>query len=407
MVGLILFTRIFEAYSFTDYMSSINYPSEEAEGLKKQKKELYAVCVALSILGLSFSSWAARVPDIRDAAFLTAATLGYALLMRGGGTVLMMPVVALGINRFGAKKVALITGLIVAFSLVPISLMNNWLSLGFLLMIVGAASSSYNISVNALGSKVESDTGKSHMSKIHSWFGIGNLTGALIGTLMVKLGVSAFFHFLGMSILILSMLGFLYRYLPEDAPHPDAVRPKFQWPHGGLIALGAICFLGAAVEGSINNWIGLFFTDYIKVEEGYGPVGYTLFAGALLGMRIIGDRLKNSFGAKKLVVVGSTSAALGIVLAVLAPNIFVAGFGIFIAGAGAALTFPMVFSAAGREGAIALTSVAAFGSIGGMISQPVLGLIVEKVGLFGGFLFIASCAVIIAIIASRARLLKS
>lgn len=374
---------------------------------RNHKKELYAVCAALSVLGLAFSSWAARVPDIRDAAFLTAATLGYALLMRGSGTVLMLPLVAIGINRFGAKKVALVTGLIVAFSLFPITLMNNWISLGFLLIIVGAASSSFNISVNALGSKVEKDTGRSHMSKIHSWFGIGNLSGALIGTLMVKLGVSAFFHFLGMSMLILCILGFIYQYLPEDAPHPNAVRPRFEWPHGGLIALGAICFLGASVEGSINNWIGLFFTDYIKVEEGYGPIGYTLFAGALLGMRIIGDRLKNRFGAKKLVVVGTTSASIGIILAVLVPNIFVSGFGILIAGAGVALTFPMVFSAAGREGAIALTSVAAFSSIGGMVSQPILGLIVEGAGLFGGFLFIATCSALIAFIASRARLLRS
>lgn len=380
---------------------------KKEESSRNHKKELYAVCAALSILGLSFSSWAARVPDIRDAAFLTAATLGYALLMRGSGSVLMMPVVALGINRFGAKKILLVTGVVVAFSLFPITLMNNWISLGLLLMVVGAASSSYNITVNALGSKVEADTGKSHMSKIHSWFGIGNLTGALIGTILVKLGVSAFFHFLGISIFILSILVFIYRFLPEDAPHPDTVRPKFQWPHGGLIALGAICFLAATVEGSVNNWIGLFFTDYIQVEEGYGPVGYTLFAGALLGMRIIGDRLKNRYGAKKLVVVGSFAAASGILLAVLAPNFYTAGFGIFIAGAGVALTFPMVFSAAGREGAIALTSVATFGSIGGMVSQPVIGLIVENFGLFGGFLFLASCSVLIAGIAFKARLLKS
>lgn len=387
-------------------MSSTNTVSPVGEVQQNQKKELYAVCVALSILGLAFSSWAARVPDIRDAAFLTAATLGYALLMRGGGTVLMMPVVAIGINRFGAKRMALLTGIAIAFSLVPITIMSNWISLGLLLMLVGASSSAYNISVNALGSKVEAETGKSQMSKIHSWFGIGNLAGALIGTLMVKLGVSVFFHFLGMSVLILCILGFIYRFLPEDVPHPKATRPKFEWPHGGLIALGVICFLGATVEGSINNWIGLFFTDYIKVEDGYGPIGYTLFAGALLIMRIIGDRLKNHFGARNLIITGSTVAAGGIVLAVFAPNMIVAGIGIFVTGSGVALTFPMVFSAAGREGAIALTSVATFGSIGGMISQPVLGLIVEDFGLFGGFLFLATCSVIIAGIASRARLLR-
>lgn len=387
-------------------MPVTNLHSISGEEPKNHRKELYAVCIALSVLGLSFSSWAARVPDVRDLALLSAATLGYALLMRGGGAVLIMPIVALGINRFGAKKVTLFTGLIVAFSLVPITLMNSWLSLGFLLMIVGACSTSYNIAVNALGSKVETETGKSHMSKIHSWFGIGNLSGAVIGSLMVKFGVSALYHFAGVSLLILIILGFIYRFLPEDAPQPKATRPKFTWPHGGLIALGIICFLGGTIESSINNWVGLFFTDYIKVEDGYGPIGYTIFAGSLLGMRVIGDRLKNRFGARNLLMAGSLSATGGLLLAVFAPNIILAGIGVFIAGAGVALNFPMIFSAAGKEGAIALTSVATFGSVAGMVSQPVMGLIVENYGLMGGFLFIAMCTTVVAYLASRARLLR-
>lgn len=388
-------------------MSTINALSQPEEAQRNHTKELYAVCVALSVLGLAFSSWAARVPDIRDAAFLTAATLGYALLMRGSGTVIMMPIMAIGINRFGAKKLLLGTGLTVAASLVPIALMENWVTLGLLLMVVGASTSAYNVAVNALGSKVETETGKSHMSKIHSWFGIGNLGGALIGTLMVSLDISTTVHFAGMTVLIFIILVSIYRFLPEDTPHPDAPRKKFVLPHGGLIALGIICFLGSTIEGSINNWVGLFFTDHVKVPHGYGPIGYTVFAGALLGMRIIGDRLKTRFGARKLLITGSLSATGGILLAVFAPNIIVAAIGFFIAGAGVSLNFPMIFSAAGKEGAIALTSVASFGYVGGMVSQPIIGQIVEKFHLMGGFLFIAFCMVIVAVLASRARLLRS
>lgn len=374
---------------------------------RNHKKELYSVCIALSVLGLAFSSWAARVPDIRDGALLTAATLGYALMMRGGGTVLMMPAVAFFINKFGAKRMVMGTGLLVALSLTPIALMPNWIALGFLMMIVGAGTSAYNIAVNALGSKAEAESGKSHMSKIHSWFGIGNLTGALIGTIMVSYGVSPVAHYLGMTVLILIILFSIYRFLPEDKPHPDAERTKFTWPHGGLIAIGIICFVSATIESSINNWIGLFFTDHLQVKDGYGPVGYSVFAGSLLVMRVFGDRLKTRFGAKNLLIIGGVSATLGIVITIFAPNIFVAAIGVLIAGAGVSLNFPMVFSAAGREGAIALTSVATFGYIGGMVSQPILGLIVEEFQLVGGFLFIALCTISVAMLAARARLLKS
>lgn len=377
-----------------------------SEVQRDHKKELYAVCISLSVLGLAFSSWAARVPDIRDATLLTGATLGYALLMRGGGTLIMMPIVATSINYMGAKKTAIICGLLVALTLLPISLMKNWVALGFLLMLVGACSSGLNISVNALGSKLEADSGTSQMSKIHSWFGIGNLVGALIGLLMVRFDISTLLHYSAMTVFILIILAIIYPYLPNDAPHPDAERPKFQWPHGGLIAIGIICFLSASIEGSVNNWIGLFFTDHLKISDGYEAIGYSVFAGTLLFSRVIGDRLKNRFGAKKLLVAGGFSASIGLLMAVFAPNIIVAVIGVAIAGAGVAFNFPMVFSAAGREGAIALTSVATFGYIGGMLSQPVVGLIVEKFELKGAFIVVAFCSLIVAILAYRARLLR-
>lgn len=380
--------------------------ASDNDNARDHRKELYAVSVALSIMGIAFSSWAARVPDVRDAAMLTAATLGYALMFRGGGNILMMPAVAILINTFGAKKTALFTGLVVVFSLYPLSVINHWLVLGLMLFVVGAGSAGYNISVNALGAKVESESGRSHMSGIHSWFGIGNLFGALLGIAAVKFGVSVELHFAGITVLLLGILLSIYRFLPDDAPHPDAERPKFQWPHGGLIVLGLICFLAATIETSIMNWVGLFFTDHVQVADVYGPVGYTVFAGALLGMRLIGDRLKTRFGAKLLLVAGPTLASFGLVIAVFAPGLPLAVAGILMAGAGVSLSFPMVFSAAGREGAIALTSVATFGYIGGMVSQPVLGQIVEQFELFGGFLFLSLCCFTTALLASRARLLR-
>ena len=372
----------------------------------EHKSELYAVCASLSVLGIAFSTWASRVPDVRDAAVLTAATLGYVLLVRGTGTITMMPVVAMSINNLGARKTTLIMGIIVVLSLVPIAFVTNWIALSVVLFVVGAGSSSYNIAVNALGSKVETETGKSHMSKIHSWFGIGNLSGALLGTLATRFAVSTKIHFSIISVICLVIILSAYRFLPRDEPHPGAERPKFKWPHGGLIAIGIICFLASAIEGSINNWVALFFSDHVQVKEGFAPVGYTVFAGSLLMMRLIGDRLKTRFGARTLLMAGPSTAAVGLLIAVFAPGVVLAGAGMFLAGAGVALTFPMIFSAAGREGAIALTSVATFGYVGGMISQPVMGWIVTEFKLAGGFIFIALAALSVSILASRARLLR-
>lgn len=379
----------------------------DASTFKTNNKERYAIFVGLFLLGMAFSTWASRIPDIRTTALLTATTLGYVLMARGLGTIAMMPVVAISINRFGARKTALVNAAIMSLTLLPLAYMQGWIALGVLIFLAGFGSSGYNIAINALGSKLEHETGASHMARIHSWFGVGNLCGALIGTTATRFEVNVEDHFLAITILMISMVAVLFRYLPHDKPQSGLERTKFVWPGRGLIVIGVICFLAAASEASINNWVALFYTDYIVVGDGLAPIGYATFAGALLGMRLIGDRLKKRFGAKALLVAGSVVATIGLVLALLTKNIYIATVGFFLAGIGVSLNFPMVLSAAGREGAVALTSVATFGYVGGMVSQPMIGWIVEEFEMVGGFIFIAMTTLSISFLTWKARLLKS
>ena len=92
-------------------------PQPQDEG-KKHQIEFYAICLGFFIIGMSFSTWASRVPDVRDAAFLTAATLGYVLLMRGVGNIVMMPILTVAIGKFGARNLALFMGGIVSLILI-------------------------------------------------------------------------------------------------------------------------------------------------------------------------------------------------------------------------------------------------------------------------------------------------
>tara|TARA_B100000989_G_scaffold299009_1_gene291901 strand:- start:8206 stop:9339 length:1134 start_codon:yes stop_codon:yes gene_type:complete len=373
--------------------------------LETQQKSILAVSFALFNLGLAFATWASRVPDVRDLALLTATTLGYVLLFRGLGTLVMMPIIAWVIPKFGSKNTALFMGSMVAITLFPVSLMDHWFSLALLMMTIGMCSSGFNISLNSLGSVVEIETGQSHMSKIHSWFGVGMVFGAVFGTLATRLSWSVHIHFGLVSLMMVLILAFVANNLPNDKPNTEATIPTFMWPHGGLIALGLITFLAATIETSIMNWVSLFFTDHVHASESLVPLGYAVFAGSLLIMRLFGDRLKMKFGARNLLVGGAVFTVIGLLIAVYASNFMLAIIGMIATGAGVSLSFPMLFSAAGKEGAIALTTVASFGYVGGMISQPVMGWVVETYELAGGFLFIAAITVIIGILASRARLL--
>ena len=353
-----------------------------------EKQNLVATSITFLILGAAFATWASRIPAIRELSALTPVTLGYVLLAKGIGTVLIMPAVAVCIEKLGSKRSSVLFGMILVLTLIPMTMAPNWEVLAVVLFFAGVGAGGYNVSINALASELEMSTGRSYMSLVHSFFGVGIFSGALAGTLMASLVPSADMHFWGMAIFLVILLIGSYQYLPDREKKTETVKTGFKIPQGAVLWLGVICFLAASIEDSITNWVALFFADYVGAGEGIASIGYAAYAGSMLVMRFFGDRLKPRFGAKALISGGSVVAAIGVMIALISPNITVATIGFIAAGAGVALTFPMLFSAAGRQGAVALASVVTMGSVGGMLSQPVMGFLVEHFELIGGFVFI-------------------
>lgn len=143
--------------------------------------------------------------------------------------------------------------------------------------------------------------------------------------------------------------------------------------------------------------------DHLHAGDGVAPLCYAGFAGMMLVSRMLGDRLKERWGARSIVGYGALLAALGLAIVVVAPSIVVAAVGFMITGAGVAMVFPFVFSAAGRHGAIALAGVATLGYSGSLIGPPVVGILAQGFGLQVALSFIGVLCVAVALAASRAR----
>jgi fucose permease len=152
-------------------------------------------------------------------------------------------------------------------------------------------------------------------------------------------------------------------------------RRWFNLPTRPLMILGLIGFCGAIVEGGIADWSGVFMQDKLNATDGLAPLGYAGFAGAMLIARLYADRLKDHFGARRVVAFGAMFAVAGMMAAVSAVSspLTIAGFA--LAGAGLSGVFPFVFSAAGRHGSKALAGVATISYCGGLIGPPVIGFI--------------------------------
>ncbi|WP_050479370.1 MFS transporter [Herbaspirillum rhizosphaerae] len=358
------------------------------------------------LLGLLYASWAARIPSIRDNLQLDAATLSLVLLCGGIGAVGSFPLAAWLNAHYGARRTAWYAGLMLLLSLPAIGCAPGLPVLMLFSMVYGAASSCFDVAINALGAVAEKKAGRSIMSLLHAWFCVGTFSGALLGSAVASFEIAPIWHFLALSLAFLLPLRWGYKSLPNDRPEPSADRKIFAIPHGHLVALGLIGFCGAIVEGSIADWSGLYMKDHMGAGDGGAPLAYAAFAGMMLLARLVGDRLKERWGARKVVGFGSLLASVGVFVAVAAPAIPLAIFGFAIAGTGVAMVFPFVFSAAGRHGAIALAGVATLGYSGSLIGPPVVGFLAHGFGLQAGLAFIGVLCLAVALAASRAKWLE-
>jgi hypothetical protein len=84
--------------------------------------------------------------------------------------------------------------------------------------IYGAASSCFDVAINALGAQAERDAGRPIMSMLHGWFCVGTFSGALAASAVAGMGVAPVWHFLLVAALFLYPLYAAYEACPTTAP---------------------------------------------------------------------------------------------------------------------------------------------------------------------------------------------
>jgi MFS family permease len=423
------------------------------------------------LLGLVFAAWAARIPAVRDGLHLSAGQLGLALLCAGVGGLASFPLAATMVARYGQARAALGGGTALLVALAFIGCSANLPSLMASLALLGAAASCFDVAINAIGAIAEKKAGRSIMSMLHAWFCVGTVSGALSGSVIAGQGVTPQIHFLVLAATMALPLWLACRVLqtvaaeadadpvcstrqavagtaaqpghataPDPNPEPNGqparsrtdsriynaigrrirnrIRSPFRLLPRPLLILGMIGFFGAIAENGIADWSGLFMRDSMGAAVGIAPLGYAGFTGAMLIMRLVADRLKDRFGARRVVAIGALVAVVGITVAVSAQllaaaiagaqdaltlPLAIAGFA--LAGAGLAGVFPFVFSAAGSAGPTALAGVATISYFGALVGPPVIGFLAQLAGLQAALGSLAVLCLALAAVAWRARAL--
>jgi MFS family permease len=366
----------------------------------------FTLPVLFALFGLIMGTWASRIPALRDGVHASHSALSMVLLCGGLGAVISFPISSRMMNRFGGRSAMLYSGLGLLVALMSIGLASTVWMLRLSVLMLGIAASCFDVAMNSVATRHEEETGKPHLSKLHAWCCAGGLAGATLGSLMAGIHVRPVKHFGIVASVAACILWFGCSLLNADDAGEPIEKEPFVLPRGPLILLGALGFFGSVAEGSIADWSGIFLKDRFAVTDGFAPLALSVFSVMMLAARVIGDKLKGSYSAGRLLGLGGLLAAIGLFFAVFAPNAYFALGGFALAGLGMALVFPFVFSAAGKEGPLALAGVATMAYSGSLMGPPMLGAVAHNFGMQAAMGFIGVLSAISAVIASKSAMLR-
>ena len=366
----------------------------------------YSLRLVFALFGLIMGSWAGRIPALAAGVNVSHAALSMVLLCGGLGAVVSYPISSFMMSRFGARKTILAAGLALLCVLVAIGMAPDVSRLMMAVLMLGITASTFDVAMNSAAARREKESGKSEMSRLHGLCCAGGLVGATLGSLMASMKIAPATHFLMLAGPVAVVLWLAVNLLEADEVGVKVEKKKFALPRGPLVLLGLLGFFGSMAEGSIADWSGLFLKEHFGASDGLAPLALSAFSVMMLMSRMIGDKMKERHGAKRLVTLGALVAASGLFFAVLAPNAYIALGGFAIAGVGLALVFPFVFSAAGAQGPAALAAVASMAYSGSLMGPPAIGAVAHFVGMQAAIAYVGGLALVIATVACRTRLLK-
>lgn len=374
---------------FEDFDSIFVYMSA---GMISNRAHRLAVASFFFIAGLSFASWASRIPDIKLKLQLSDAALGGVLFALPVGSMVSLPFAGWLVARFGSKKIMSIAAVCYPLVLVFIGLSASVWAIVPVVFLFGLLGNLCNISINTQAVGVEALYGRSIMASFHGIWSLAGFTGAAIGTFMVSRSITPFYHFLLIAVLLVSTVLLIRKFaIGKDAGHPD--QPLFVKPDGMLLKLGLIAFSCMVCEGTMFDWSGVYFQKVVAVPKEITTLGYAAFMSTMAGGRFVGDWLVTRIGRQKVLQGSGVLITIGLLTAVLFPQVAPATAGFLLVGFGVSSVVPLVYSAAGKSKTmspgVALTAVSTIGFLGFLLGPPVVGFMAQAFSLRWSFTLIA------------------
>ena len=370
------------------------------------------------ILGFAFVP---RLAEIQARLGLDDAGLGVVLAIGTAGGLVVGPLAAPLVHRWGAVPVASAVGLL---ALPPLVVM-GWASVPAVFALAffffWAADALMDSCMNTRALEVEAAYGRSIINGFHAWWSLGSIIGSALGALSALAGIP-----LGTFLSILAVLAavaLVIVWVAGTGAVPEGEQSRNDHASGethhlsrrralavmfgsGGALLAAFIMAAILVEDVPARWGSVYLTDRLVDPGAWIAVTYIALTSAMTIGRFTGDRLVERFGEVRWIrwSMAAVAIAMTAALVVGTPLAFVIASA--VSGFGVATLFPAAMRAASRlPGVTPATGVALvtwFSRIGFVISPLAVGLIAQGAGIAWGLGIVVVAAMAIIPLAGAA-----
>lgn len=388
----------------------------------------FAVLSFFLAQGLCFSSWASRIPDIKEIFTVNDALYwGIVLFMIPVGKFVAIPLAGYLVSKLGSRIMVQISIMGYALSLFAIGTALNIYMLGVFLFSFGVFWNLCDISLNTQGIGIERLYGRTIMASFHGGWSLAACLGALIGFIMIVSDVTPFWHFTLIAALILLLTMVSRRYLQDDVStaevKEEAVEDKSEkWqyikkPEMLLIKLGLVGLFALVVESAMFDWSGIYFESVLQVPKSL-QIGFLVFMVMMTVGRFLANYAYRIWGKQRVLQLSGafifigffTSALLGSTVDSMALKVIVNSFGFMLVGLGISSMVPTIYSLVGAKSktpvGIALTILSSISFIGSLVAPLLIGAISQAFNMEYAYMVVGLLGLCILLMTTFSKAFK-
>lgn len=380
--------------------------------------------------GLCFSSWASRIPDVKEIfAGNDAFYWGMVLFLIPVGKFIAIPLAGYLVSRLGSRIMVQVSILGYGLALFSIGMASSIYVLGVCLFCFGVFWNLCDISLNTQGIGIERIYGKTIMASLHGAWSLAACLGALIGFVMIVTDVTPFWHFTMVAVLIVLLVLYGRRFLQADAPtkaktiegeetqEKPALLSFIRKPEMLLIQLGVVGLFALIVESAMFDWSGVYFESVLQMPKAL-QIGFLVFMVMMATGRFLANWAYGVLGKQKVLQLSGLlifagffiTALLGNVFESMAMKVVINSFGFMLVGLGISSMVPTIYSLVGAKSntpvGIALTILSSISFIGSLIAPLLIGAITQAFNMVYAYIVVGILGLCILLMTTFSKAFK-